>query len=143
MKKLLFTILGFLTGLFILYFLFIKTGYTVESWFCEVLMGDNHWEDWLIYIIFIFIIFIIPSLVGYAVSESSDDIPQTIIGIIFTPLLSIILVAISLVIFAFSFAIIMNWENVFGPLTLVLIVGAFASVFYTNYIIIDVFIKTK
>ena len=87
MKKLLFTILGFLTGLFILYFLIIKTGYTVESWFCEVLMGDNHWEDWLIYIIFIFIIFIIPSLVGYAVSESSDDIPQTIIGIIFTPLL--------------------------------------------------------
>lgn len=143
MKKLLFTILGFLTGLFILYFLIIKTGYTVESWFHEVLMGDNHCEDWLIYIIFIFIIFIIPSLVGYAVSESSDDIPQTIIGIIFTPLLSIILVAISLVIFAFSFAIIMNWENVFGPLTLVLIVGAFASVFYTNYIIIDVFIKTK
>ena len=102
----------------------------------EIFRLADTWVDWISNIFLIVVSVVLPTFIGYKLIDISDDFISMILAIIFAPIISIILVTVIFLITAILFSIISNFD-IFGPLMLILIVGAFIPPTY--YVIVFAF----
>ena len=114
------TLLGFVTGLAMLYLVIKFTGYTVSSWFESIAQDTTAFGDWLVTILFIGFIILAPTVVSLIKAICADGFLGYVSAAFSSAIISVIVVIVGILVMALIFGIITLFANIFeGNLNLI------------------------